>query len=116
MNNSELIRIVENLPVAERSPFLLAQLAIKQSEADAKKAEAESKRTEAEARRDEFIRNLSPEELARIEGLREYDRVTQEKKAERDRKLADLRKATLEDMKTRSFRDIMVSIWCASDY
>ena len=120
-----LERIVESLPASERSAFLLARLqadqalaeiAIRRTEAEAKHAEAETKHAEAETKHAEFIRSLSPDELARHEAelarheaILEYSRVTEEKKAERNRKLADLRRATLEDMKTRSFRDILVS-------
>lgn len=129
MDNEQLIRIFDTLPPTERSAFVLAQLAIQKAKAESelearraetearraetetRRAEAESRRTEAEARRAEFIRNLSPEELARHEKILEYTRVTEEKKAERNRQLADLRRATLEDMKTRSFRDIIVSFW-----
>ncbi|KAI9101657.1 hypothetical protein DFS34DRAFT_591509 [Phlyctochytrium arcticum] len=86
MNDSELLRIVETLPVAERSPFLLAQLAIRQAEADEKKAPSQLKLEE--------LRDTTP--------FSKKKAVTEEKKAERERRLADLRRATLEDMKTRS--------------
>lgn len=123
---TELQRILETLPESERSAFLharlqndqaLAEIAIRRAEAESKRAEAESKRAEAETkqaeattRHAEFLSSLSSDELARYEAILEYSRVTEEKKAERNRKLADLRRATLEDMKTRSFKDVIVSV------
>ncbi|KAI9088865.1 hypothetical protein DFS34DRAFT_634921 [Phlyctochytrium arcticum] len=88
-----------------------AELQVKQAELTLKRAEIESKRAEIESQRAqvkskaaakhaEYLQSLTPDERATIEEILEYERVTEEMKANNIRYMEKLRRAMLEDIKT----------------